>query len=82
MVPPTRLSINIEIKWGVIRGNKLKALEIYGPFDTVGEAIDFCGKRFPDDTCDYFEMKKEVITHGEDTSSTRDESGYGSDNNT
>ena len=81
MVAPTRLSIDIEIKWGVIRGYKLKALEIYGPFDTVEEAIDFCGKRFPDDTCDYFEMKKEVITHGEETDS-RDESGNSTDNNT
>ena len=27
--------------------------------------IIFCGKRFPDDTVDYFEMKKEIVTHGE-----------------
>jgi hypothetical protein len=65
MVAPTRLSIDIEIKWGVIRGYKMKQLEIYGPFDTIEEAMDFSGKNFPDDTVDYFEMKKEIITHGE-----------------
>ena len=81
MVASTRLEITIEIKWGVIRGIIPKALEIYGPFDTVEEAIDFCGKRFPDDTCDYFEMKKEVVTHGEGTDS-RDESRNSTDNNT
>ena len=70
MVPSTRLSIDIEIKWGVIRGYKEKELEVYGPFDTIEEGYAFCGIRFPGDTITPFEMKKEIITYGEETSNT------------
>jgi|TARA_Y100000296_G_C5129826_1_gene234911 hypothetical protein len=66
MESSTRLGIDIEIKWGAIRGVTPKELEVYGPFDTLEEAQIFCGKRFPDDTVDYFEMKKEIVTHGEE----------------
>ena len=67
MVSSNRLSIDIEIKWGAIRGYKTKELEVYGPFDSEEEALVFCGINFPNDTITCFEMKKEIITHGEET---------------
>ena len=61
----TRLEITLISSWVIIRGLLARGVELYGPFNTLEEAQDYSGKNFPDDTREYIQMVKEVVTHGE-----------------
>ena len=50
-----------------MRGLIHKGIVFYGPFDSVEEATEYCGKNFPNDTITIMAMNKETVTHGEDT---------------
>jgi len=62
---PERNAINIEQYYVIIRGLLCKGIALYGPFDTLQEAMDYGDKNFPDDTREIMPMYKETITHGE-----------------
>ena len=65
MVSSTRLGINIQTSWVALRG--VNHIEWYGPFDTLEEAVVYCGINFPDDTMVLHEIRKEIVTHGQET---------------
>ena len=62
-----RTSTIIETAYFIMRGLIHKGLVFYGPFCTQEEAIEYCGKNFPDDTVTIMSMDKETVTHGEKT---------------
>jgi hypothetical protein len=62
----TRESINIQESYVIIRGLLTKGVIIYGPFLSRQEAVDYCGKNFPNDTREIAKMIKEETTHGGD----------------
>ena len=62
-----RKSMNIETTYLIMRGLIHKGIVFYGPFKSVEEATEYCGKNFPNDTITIMAMNKETVTHGEDT---------------
>jgi hypothetical protein len=64
MESSARLEISIHIQWAIIRGLLSRGIELYGPFHTYEEAVDYHGKNFPDDTAEFIQLRKEVVTHG------------------
>jgi hypothetical protein len=66
MESPTRLSIDIQISWVIFRGRIVQGITLYGPFATYDEAVAYGGKNFPNDTREFIQMSKEIITHGEE----------------
>lgn len=65
MVASNRVSIEVTTSYVAIRGLLSKGIEVHGPFTTIQEAKDYCGKNFPDDTREIIEMIKKVVTYGE-----------------
>ena len=61
---PERTSVTIEEHYCILRGMIAKGIAIYGPFDTVQDAIDYGGTNFPDDTREIVVMRKEIVIHG------------------
>jgi len=62
-----RTSTVIETAFLALRGRIQLGLVFYGPFTTQEEAVEYCGKNFPDDTATIMPMIKETHTHGEKT---------------
>ena len=62
-----RKSMNIETAYLIMRGLIYKGIVFYGPFESIEEATEYCGKNFPEDTITIMAMNKETVTHGEDT---------------
>ena len=62
-----RKSMMIETAYLIMRGLIHKGIVFYGPFESVEEATEYCGKNFPEDTITIMAMNKETVTHGEDT---------------
>jgi hypothetical protein len=62
-----RKSMNIETAYLIMRGQIHKGIVFYGPFESIEEATEYCGKNFPEDTITIMAMNKETVTHGEDT---------------
>jgi hypothetical protein len=62
-----RTSTTIKTTYLIMRGLIHKGIVFYGPFESVEEATEYCGKNFPDDTITIMPMTKETHTHGEDT---------------
>jgi hypothetical protein len=60
MVAPTRSSVDIIESFVIIRGLFQKGITIYGPFDTIGEAIAYGDKNFPNDTTEVARLYKEI----------------------
>ena len=50
-----------------MRGLIHKGIVFYGPFKSIEEANEYCGKNFPEDTTTIMAMNKETMTHGEET---------------
>jgi hypothetical protein len=67
VTPSQRTSITVETTYFIMRGLIDRGLVFYGPFGTQEEAIEYCGKNFPDDTATVMSMNKETVTHGKDT---------------
>ena len=63
MVTSNRVSINIEITYVILRGLFDKGISLFGPFNTIEEAIEYGGKNFSDDTREIIKMTKEIVTH-------------------
>jgi len=61
-----RTSINLRETYVIIRGLLDKGINLYGPFDTVEEALRYGDKNFPDDTREIIKMCKEITVYGED----------------
>ena len=59
--------MNIETAYLIMRGQIHKGIVFYGPFESIEEATEYCGKNFPEDTITIMAMNKETVTHGEDT---------------
>ena len=59
--------MNIEPAYLIMRGLIYKGIVFYGPFESIEEATEYCGKNFPEDTITIMAMNKETVTHGEDT---------------
>ena len=59
--------MNIETTYLIMRGLIYKGIVFYGPFESIEEATEYCGKNFPEDTITIMAMNKETVTHGEDT---------------
>ena len=62
-----RTSTTIETNYLIMRGLIHKGIVFYGPFDSVEEATEYCGKNFPDDTITIMAMNKETVTHDKET---------------
>jgi hypothetical protein len=45
----------------------VSGINLYGPFRTFDEAVEYGEKHFPEDTREFVQMTKETITHGEET---------------
>ncbi len=60
-----RTSIDVEQYYVIIRGLLCKGIALYGPFDSIPQAVEYGDKNFPDDTREIMPMYKEVVTHGE-----------------
>ena len=58
-----RTSVIIKESFCILRGMIAKGIAIYGPFDTVQEAITYGGTNFPDDTREIVVMRKEIVTY-------------------
>ncbi|MAG26351.1 hypothetical protein CMI47_12445 [Candidatus Pacearchaeota archaeon] len=67
MESPTRLEVTVEITWVIFRGRIVSGINLYGPFRTFDEAVEYGEKHFPEDTREFVQMTKETITHGEET---------------
>ncbi|KKN03642.1 hypothetical protein LCGC14_1105700 [marine sediment metagenome] len=60
-----RNAVDIEQCYAIIRGLLCKGIALYGPFNSIQEAMAYGDKNFPDDTREIMPMYKEVVTHGE-----------------
>jgi hypothetical protein len=63
----SRVSMIIETTYLIMRGLIHKGIVFYGPFKSIEEANEYCGKNFPEDTSTIVPMNKETMTHGEET---------------
>jgi len=62
----SRTSMIIETTYLIMRGLIHKGIVFYGPFKSIEEANEYCGKNFPNDTREIAKMIKEETTHGGD----------------
>ena len=74
-----RESIEIIESIVIIRGLLGKGIQLYGPFKTMEEAMEYGSKNFSKDTKEYITMYKEVVTH--DGNTTSNETRERRDNN-
>jgi hypothetical protein len=56
----TREGIIIEDRFCILTGLVSHGIEIFGPFDTFQEALDYCDKKLTDTTWEIAIMRKEI----------------------